>query len=49
MNEVTEILEIEDDGPGTPFEDCEKVFYRFYQLHGSADVSCCYLGLPIVR
>lgn len=48
-DEAMGVLEVEDDGPGIPETDREKVFERFYRLHGSADSSGCGLGLPIVR
>ena len=40
MNEVTGILEIEDDGPGIPFDDCEKSFIGF--------INCIVLPMPAV-
>ena len=40
------ILEVEDDGPGIPFEDRERVFERFYRGH--QQVTGAGLGLAIV-
>lgn len=42
------ILEVEDDGPGIPVEEREKVFERFYRMPGGAPEGCG-LGLAIVR
>jgi two-component system sensor histidine kinase TctE len=42
------ILEIEDDGPGIPLDEREKVFERFYRMPGGAPEGCG-LGLAIVR
>ena len=42
------ILEVEDDGPGIPLEEREKVFGRFYRVEGSPGEGCG-LGLSIVR
>jgi two-component system sensor histidine kinase TctE len=42
------ILRIEDNGPGIPAEQRERVFERFYRLHDDAPGGCG-LGLPIVR
>jgi two-component system sensor histidine kinase TctE len=41
-------LRIEDNGPGIPVEQRERVFERFYRLHDDAPGGCG-LGLPIVR
>ena len=41
-------LEVEDDGPGIPVEEQEKVFERFYRMPGGAPEGCG-LGLAIVR
>jgi len=41
-------LEVEDDGPGIPEAERERVFERFYRLHDD-DGDGCGLGLPIVR
>jgi two-component system, OmpR family, sensor histidine kinase TctE len=41
-------LRIEDNGPGIPAEQRERVFERFYRLHDDASGGCG-LGLPIVR
>lgn len=40
-------LEVEDDGPGVPPPDCERMFERF--VRGRADTEGCGLGLAIVR
>lgn len=42
------MLEVEDDGPGIPLEEREKVFERFYRMPGGAPEGCG-LGLAIVR
>lgn len=42
------ILTIEDDGPGIPPEEREKVFQRFYRID-DRDSDGCGLGLAIVR
>ncbi len=42
------MLEVEDDGPGIPAEEREKVFERFYRMPGGAPEGCG-LGLAIVR
>ena len=42
------VLEVEDNGPGIPEPEREKVFERFYRIPGSA-VEGCGLGLAIVR
>jgi two-component system sensor histidine kinase TctE len=42
------MLEVEDDGPGIPVEEREKVFERFYRMPGGAPEGCG-LGLAIVR
>lgn len=41
-------LEVEDNGPGIPFEDRERVFDRFYRPAGAAGTGAG-LGLAIVR
>lgn len=41
-------LEVEDDGPGIPVEEREKIFERFYRMPGGAPEGCG-LGLAIVR
>ncbi len=41
-------LEVEDDGPGIPLDEQEKVFERFYRMPGGAPEGCG-LGLAIVR
>lgn len=40
------ILVIEDNGPGIPVEERERVFERFYRIH-DRDSGGCGLGLPI--
>ncbi len=42
------ILEVEDDGPGIPAEERERVFERFYRSDASSAPGCG-LGLSIVR
>lgn len=42
-------LEVEDDGPGIPPGEREKVFERFYRRASTADRPGSGLGLPIVR
>lgn len=42
------MLEVEDDGPGIPPDEREKVFERFYRIPGGAPEGCG-LGLAIVR
>lgn len=42
------VLEVEDDGPGIPEEERDKVFGRFYRVSGSPGEGCG-LGLSIVR
>ncbi len=42
------MLEVEDDGPGIPVEEQERVFERFYRMPGGAPEGCG-LGLAIVR
>jgi two-component system sensor histidine kinase TctE len=42
------LLEVEDDGPGVPPAEREKVLGRFYRLPGSAAEGCG-LGLAIVK
>ena len=41
-------LEVEDDGPGIPETEREKIFERFYRIPGSRAEGCG-LGLAIVR
>lgn len=45
---ATPFLEVEDNGPGIPQDEREKVFDRFYRLAESPDDGCG-LGLAIVR
>lgn len=45
---VHAIMEVEDDGPGIPVDEREKVFERFYRMPGGAPEGCG-LGLAIVR
>ena len=42
------IIEVEDNGPGIPAGEREKVFERFYRIPGSRTEGCG-LGLAIVR
>jgi two-component system sensor histidine kinase TctE len=42
------VLEVEDDGPGIPPEERERVFGRFYRVEGSPGEGCG-LGLAIVH
>ena len=42
-------LRVEDNGPGIPAAERERVFERFYRLHDAAASGGCGLGLPIVR
>lgn len=42
------LLTVEDDGPGVPEEDRERVFQRFYRVLGTGTDGCG-LGLAIVR
>src|SRR5262249_684579 len=42
------VLEVEDNGPGIPLDEREKVFGRFYRVEGSPGEGCG-LGLAIVR
>lgn len=44
----TVTLEVEDDGPGVPEQDRERVFERFYRVLGTNQDGCG-LGLAIVR
>ncbi len=44
----TAALEVEDNGPGIPEAEREKVFERFYRIPGSSAEGCG-LGLAIVR
>lgn len=48
MTEAGPRLEVEDDGPGIPAAERERVFERFYRLPGTAGEGCG-LGLSIVR
>jgi len=41
-------LAVEDNGPGIPADEHEKVFERFYRIPGSTSGGCS-LGLPIVQ
>lgn len=41
-------LEVEDDGPGIPLDERQRVFERFYRIPGSPGEGCG-LGLSIVR
>jgi two-component system, OmpR family, sensor histidine kinase TctE len=42
------VIEVEDDGRGIPEQERERVFERFYRVHGT-DRSGCGLGLAIVQ
>jgi len=42
-------LEVEDDGPGIPEDERERVFERFYRLRRDTKRDGSGLGLPIVR
>ena len=42
------VLRVEDNGPGIPEAELERVFERFYRLHNSSSDGCG-LGLSIVR
>src|SRR5262249_40832731 len=42
------ILSVQDDGPGIPSEERERIFERFYRLAESSGEGCG-LGLSIVR
>jgi two-component system sensor histidine kinase TctE len=42
------LLEVEDDGPGIPVAERERVFERFYRVAGTSPPGCG-LGLAIVR
>ena len=42
------VLIVEDDGPGIPQSEKEKIFERFYRIQGSAGTGCG-LGLAIVK
>jgi two-component system sensor histidine kinase TctE len=44
----TVTLIVEDNGPGIPLDERERVFERFYRIH-DGDSGGCGLGLPIVR
>ncbi|MGD7036529.1 sensor histidine kinase [Methylotuvimicrobium buryatense] len=41
-------LTVEDDGPGIPVSEMDKIFERFYRIPGSPGDGCG-LGLPIVK
>ena len=43
------LLEVEDDGPGVPIEDRERVFERFYRLPHNQNREGSGLGLSIVQ
>lgn len=45
---ATSVLEVEDNGPGIPEAERERVFERFYRVSGSNEEGCG-LGLAIVR
>jgi two-component system sensor histidine kinase TctE len=41
-------LSVEDDGPGIPVVEMDRIFERFYRIPGSSGDGCG-LGLPIVK
>ncbi|HEX4272590.1 MAG TPA: sensor histidine kinase, partial [Rhizomicrobium sp.] len=43
------LVEIQDDGPGIPVSERERVFERFHRLPQNADVEGSGLGLSIVQ
>jgi len=43
------VLSVEDNGPGIPDQERERVFERFYRVLGTGVVEGCGLGLAIVR
>ena len=47
-NETGVELAVEDDGPGVPAEEAERIFERFYRVPGSR-LDGSGLGLSIVR
>lgn len=47
-DDVSVVLEVEDDGPGIPEIERERVFERFYRVLGTNQEGCG-LGLSIVR
>jgi len=42
-------LSVEDNGPGIPEQERERVFERFYRVLGTGVAEGCGLGLAIVR
>jgi two-component system sensor histidine kinase TctE len=48
MKDANALLEVEDNGPGIPAAEIDKVFERFYRIKGSPGDGCG-LGLAIVR
>jgi len=49
ITSVRGLLEVEDDGPGVPVEDRERVFERFYRLPHNQNREGSGLGLSIVQ
>jgi two-component system sensor histidine kinase TctE len=47
-HQETIVMEVEDNGPGIPEGERERVFERFYRVLGSSKDGCG-LGLAIVR
>jgi two-component system sensor histidine kinase TctE len=43
------VLSVEDNGPGIPDPERERVFERFYRVLGTGVAEGCGLGLAIVR
>lgn len=43
------VIGVEDDGPGIPPRERDKVFRRIYRILGHGDTQGSGLGLPIVR
>lgn len=43
------VIAVEDDGPGIPAAERDKVFLRFYRILGHGDSQGSGLGMPIVR
>lgn len=43
------IVEIDDDGPGIPADQRDRVWERFYRINGRGSASGTGLGLPIAR
>ena len=43
------LIEVEDDGPGVPAADRERIFQRFYRLSRDSQMPGSGLGLSIVQ